>query len=175
LRTSGLPLTKRRPELRADGSCAFDLNSEIETTDSADFADFEEVSYWGERTNLFVAKLQGIDIRNLLYPCNLRNLRLNPFRFLGLSRVRHKRRQGLWRRRVNLRLNASHYPTRFAVHLGFPACYHRFYKICNQGLVQVGDRRVQLDLFDRIGPLYSDLPLVKLREDSSDDNRPYPT
>jgi hypothetical protein len=37
----------------------------------------------GERTNLFVAKLQGIDSRNLLYPCNLLcNLRLNPFRFL---------------------------------------------------------------------------------------------
>jgi len=48
------------------------LNSEIETTDSADFADFEEV--------LFLAKLQGIDDRNVLYPCNLR---LNLFRFLG--------------------------------------------------------------------------------------------
>jgi len=34
-------------------------------------------------TNLFVAKLQGIDNRSRLYPCNLGNLRLNPFRFLG--------------------------------------------------------------------------------------------
>jgi hypothetical protein len=53
--------------------------NEIETTDSADFADFEEVI----GTNLFVAKFQGIDNRNLLYPCNRRNLWLNPFRFLG--------------------------------------------------------------------------------------------
>jgi hypothetical protein len=59
------------------------LNSGIETADSADFTDFEGVIRGDERTNLFVAKLQGIDIRNLLYPCNLRNLRLNPFRFLG--------------------------------------------------------------------------------------------
>jgi len=34
------------------------LNSEIETTDSADFTDFEEVIA-DQRTNLFVAKLQG--------------------------------------------------------------------------------------------------------------------
>jgi hypothetical protein len=58
------------------------LNSEIETTDSADFADFEEV-IGVSNTNLFVAKLQGIDNRNILYPCSLRNLRLNLFRFLG--------------------------------------------------------------------------------------------
>ena len=51
-----------------------DLDSEIETTDSADFTDFQEV-IGDERTNLFVAKLQGIDNRNLLYPWNLRNLR----------------------------------------------------------------------------------------------------
>ena len=37
-----------------------------------------------ERTNLFVAKLQGIDNRSLLYPCNLRHLRFNPLRFFGL-------------------------------------------------------------------------------------------
>jgi hypothetical protein len=55
------------------------LNSGIETADSADFTDFEAVIE-DERTNFFVAKLQGIDIRNLLYACNLR---LNPFRFLG--------------------------------------------------------------------------------------------
>jgi len=36
-----------------------------------------------ERTNLFVAKLQGIDNRNLLYLRHLRNLWLNPFQFLG--------------------------------------------------------------------------------------------
>jgi len=38
-----------------------------------------------ERSNLLVTKLQGIDIHNLLYPCNLRNLRLNPFRFFCLT------------------------------------------------------------------------------------------
>jgi len=32
------------------------------------------------RTNLFLAKLQGVANRNLLY---LHNLWLNPFRFLG--------------------------------------------------------------------------------------------
>ena len=31
----------------------------------------------------FVAKLHGVDSRNILYLCNLRNLWLNPFRFLG--------------------------------------------------------------------------------------------
>jgi hypothetical protein len=56
--------------------------SEIETADSGDFADFEEVIA-DEHTNLFVAKLQGIYIRNLLHPCNPRNLRLNLFRLLG--------------------------------------------------------------------------------------------
>ena len=35
-----------------------DLNSEIETTDSADFTDFQEV-IGDERTNLFVAKTSG--------------------------------------------------------------------------------------------------------------------
>jgi hypothetical protein len=34
---------------------------------------------------LFVAKLQGIYNRNLLYPCNLLNLRLNPFLVFGFS------------------------------------------------------------------------------------------
>ena len=54
--------------------CAvLNLNAEMETADSADFTDFEEV-IGGERTNLCVAKLQSIDNRNLLYPCNLRNL-----------------------------------------------------------------------------------------------------
>jgi hypothetical protein len=39
-----------------------------------------------DRTNLFVAKLEGVANRNLtylLYLRNLRNLWLNPFRFLG--------------------------------------------------------------------------------------------
>ena len=35
-----------------------DLDSEIETTDSADFTDFQEV-IGDERTNLFVAKTSG--------------------------------------------------------------------------------------------------------------------
>ena len=43
------------------------LNSEIETADSADFTDFEGV-IGDVRANLFVAKLQDIDNRNLLYP-----------------------------------------------------------------------------------------------------------
>jgi hypothetical protein len=30
---------------------------------------------------------QGMDSRNLLYPCNLRNLWLNLFRFLGLIKA----------------------------------------------------------------------------------------
>jgi len=34
-----------------------------------------------------VARLQGVADRNLLYLCNLRNLWLNPFRFLGLGEV----------------------------------------------------------------------------------------
>ena len=67
--------------------CSADLNSEIETTDSADFTDFEEV-IGDERTNLFLAKLQGIDNRNLLYPCNLRNLWLNPFSVFGSNAAR---------------------------------------------------------------------------------------
>jgi hypothetical protein len=37
------------------------------------------------RTNIFVAKLQVTDNRNLLCPCNLRNLRLNPFSVFGLK------------------------------------------------------------------------------------------
>ena len=41
------------------------------------------IGYWSEHTNLFVAKLQSINNRNVLYPYNLRNLRLNLFRFLG--------------------------------------------------------------------------------------------
>jgi hypothetical protein len=36
-----------------------------------------------KRMNPCVAKLQGIYIRNLLYPCNLRNLRLNLFSVFG--------------------------------------------------------------------------------------------
>ena len=55
-----------------------------ETADSADFTDFEGV-IGDVRTNLFVAKLQGIDNRNLFYPCNLRNLWLNPFSVFGLK------------------------------------------------------------------------------------------
>ena len=58
-----------------------DLNSEIETADSADFTDFEG-GIGDEPTNPFVAKAQGIDSRNLLYPpyviCG--SIR---FRFLG--------------------------------------------------------------------------------------------
>ena len=46
------------------------LNSEIETADSADFTYFEGV-IGDERTNLFAAKLQGVYNCNLLYPCNL--------------------------------------------------------------------------------------------------------
>ena len=49
---------------------------------------FEEV-IGDERANLFVVKLQGIDNRNLLYLCHLLcNLRVNPFRFLGLIAYR---------------------------------------------------------------------------------------
>jgi hypothetical protein len=43
---------------------------EIGTTDSADFADFEEV-LGDARTNFFVAKLQGVANHNLLYLGNL--------------------------------------------------------------------------------------------------------
>jgi hypothetical protein len=43
--------------------------------------------------NLFVAQLQGVANRNLLY---LRNLWLNPFRFLGLTRRRRNRPQPGW-------------------------------------------------------------------------------
>ena len=46
------------------------LDSEIETADSADFTDFEGV-IGDVRTNIFVAKLQVTDNRNLLYPCDL--------------------------------------------------------------------------------------------------------
>ena len=82
---------------------AFNLNAEIETTDSADFTDFEEV-IGDERTNLFVAKLHRVDNRNPLYPCNLRNLRLNPFRFLGLKIVTRPRSppHWLWNQRYNI-------------------------------------------------------------------------
>ena len=82
---------------------SLNLNSEIETTDSADFADFEKV-IGAERTNLFVANLQGIDNRNLFYPCNLRNLWLNPFRFLGLT---IKRRGAVGITRAVLSITAS--------------------------------------------------------------------
>ena len=60
-------------------------NFGIGTADSADFTDFEEVIA-DERTNLFVAKLQRQDNRNLLYPCNLRNPWLNPSSVLGFNR-----------------------------------------------------------------------------------------
>ena len=50
----------------------------------ADFTDFEEVIE-DDGTNLFGARLQVIDSRNLLHPCNLRNPRFHPFRFLGLT------------------------------------------------------------------------------------------
>jgi aspartate ammonia-lyase len=56
--------------LCASSRLASKLNSGIETADSADFTDFEEV-IGSERTNLFVAKLLGIDNRSLLHPCNL--------------------------------------------------------------------------------------------------------
>jgi len=55
-------------------------NSEIETADSADFTDFEGVIE-DEPTNLFAAKTQGIDNRNLLHPRNLWNPQLIRFRF----------------------------------------------------------------------------------------------
>ena len=42
-------------------------DSEIGTTDSTDFTDFEEV-IGDERTNLLEAKLQGVANCNLLYP-----------------------------------------------------------------------------------------------------------
>ena len=61
----------------------FNRSSQTETAHSADFTDFEEV-IGSEDKNLFVAKLQGIDNRNLLYLCNLRSLWLTPLRFLGL-------------------------------------------------------------------------------------------
>jgi hypothetical protein len=51
---NGPSIVKSRLRLQA----RFNLNSEIETTDSADFTDFEEVIA-DQRTNLFVAKLQG--------------------------------------------------------------------------------------------------------------------
>ena len=47
--------------------------------------------FGNEPTNLFVAELQGIDNRNLLYSCNLRNLRnlrLNPFSVFELLNSR---------------------------------------------------------------------------------------
>jgi hypothetical protein len=47
-------------------------NSAIGTADSTDFTDFEEV-IGDDRTNLFVAKLQGVANRNLCI-CNLRYL-----------------------------------------------------------------------------------------------------
>jgi len=68
----------------ASYSRVFNLDSEIETTDSADFTDFEEV-IGDERTNLLVTKLQGIDNRNLLYPCDQRDVWSNSFRFLDLK------------------------------------------------------------------------------------------
>src|ERR1700739_3304850 len=65
---------ERTNALRSRGTvsvCAFSPNS-------TDFTDFEEV-IGDERTNLLEAKLQGVANCNLLY---LRNLWLNPFRFL---------------------------------------------------------------------------------------------
>ena len=58
--------------------------SEIKTADSADFTDFEGV-IGDVRTNIFAIKLQVTDNRNLLYPCNLLNLRLNPFSVFGIK------------------------------------------------------------------------------------------
>jgi hypothetical protein len=58
------------------------------TADSADFTDCEEARLLGDdRTNLLVAKLQGVANRNLLNLRNLRNLRnlwLNPFSVFGV-------------------------------------------------------------------------------------------
>ena len=70
------------------GSSALSLNpnSEIETADSADFTDFKGV-IGVVRTNLFLVKLQGVYNCNLLYPCNLRNLRLNPFSVFGFKQL----------------------------------------------------------------------------------------
>ena len=56
-------------------STAPDLDSTIETADSADFTGIEGV-IGDKRTKLFVANLQSIYNSNLLYPCNPRNLRL---------------------------------------------------------------------------------------------------
>jgi len=69
-------LAKARREL-------FIPDSEIRTADSTDFTDFEEV-IGHDLTNLFVAKLQGIADRNLLFLCNLRNLWLNPFKSVSV-------------------------------------------------------------------------------------------
>ena len=56
------------------------------SADSADFADFEEARILGDdRTNLFVAKLQGVANRTLLNLRNLRNLWLNPFSVFGFK------------------------------------------------------------------------------------------
>ena len=48
----------------------------FKTADSADFTDFEGV-IGDQPTNLFLAKTQGLDDRNL-FESALRNLRLNP-------------------------------------------------------------------------------------------------
>jgi len=47
-----------RKRIGASENFDFNLNSEIETADSADFTDFQEV-IGDERTNLFAVKLQG--------------------------------------------------------------------------------------------------------------------
>jgi hypothetical protein len=70
-----LSITPRRRQNVGEPSRFAPLNpdSEIGTTDSTDFADFEEV-IGDARTNFFVAKLQGVADHNLLYLCSLQLL-----------------------------------------------------------------------------------------------------
>ena len=63
------PFTVQRAQISDHPPDAkFNPDSEIRTTDSTDSTDFAEV-IGDERTNLFVAKLQGVANRNLLYRC----------------------------------------------------------------------------------------------------------
>jgi hypothetical protein len=62
--------------------CSLLRYPKLETADCTDCTDFEEVVE-DDRTNLFVAKVQGVANRNLLSLYNLRNLWLNLSRFLG--------------------------------------------------------------------------------------------
>ena len=70
LRCHGFDLDSLTDVVTVRDPFLFSLNSKIETADSADFTDFKGV-IGVEPTNPFVAQTQGIDNRNLLYPCNL--------------------------------------------------------------------------------------------------------